>query len=282
MLIRQRYRKQHLQTGLSLIELMISIAIGLIILAASIAVYVLIFKGTVLALRSSQLNYDMDNLMLVVTHDIRRAGFWGGAVSGWDIDDTENPFTASGADISINTDWLGDGSNLHCVTYSYDFDGDGNFDNDSDGQADGDDVRELVGFRLNDNGSISMRVAGTAPGSCTEGTWEELTVTENSEQVTITDFDVSSSVLPADTTIDGAGPYPGQTAFSQCDNIDDAVSTADSSLDCTGLTNNTGDTLAVRRVINIRLTGQAGRDSEIYKSLSASVRLGNDALKPAP
>jgi len=272
-MIRKNLLTKRKQSGLSLIELMISIVIGLIILAASLAVYVLIFKGTVIALRSSQLNYDLDNLMLVMTHDIRRAGYWGGAVSGWDIDDQINPFMAAGVDLTINNDW--DGLGNDCIVYSYDFNNNGIVDNS-----------ELVGFRRNSDASVSMRVQGTDPDSCDDagGTWEQLTITEDSEQVSITDFNLSLGSLPPDTTIDGSGPYPAQVGFSQCDNVDDSVSAADPSVDCSGYSPapSTGDTLAVRRVVNIRITGQAGRDSEIYKSLSSSVRVGNDALKAAP
>lgn len=263
---------------------MISIVVGLITLAAAVTVYILVFKGTVLNIRSTQLNYDIDNLMLLMTNDIRRAGYWGGAVLGED-DVTGNPFMQADTDITINTDW--DGKGNHCVVYSYDLDGDGQFDSDSDGLADGDDTRELVGFRLNDDETISMRLEGTDPDSCLDsgGTWQVLTVTANNEQVRITDFDISFSSLPADTTNgDGAGPYQAQTADSLCDNINDSVSAADASVDCLGYTPApvSGALLAIRRIVNIRITAESGSDSEVVKSLTASVKLGNDALKLAP
>jgi len=272
------------QAGMSLIELMISIVVGLITIAAAITVYVLVFKGTVLAIRSTQLNYDIDNLMLLMTNDIRRAGFWGGAVldnNGNAVNVTANPFMQNNTDIFINAD-------RDCIVYSYDLDGDGNFDNDADGLADGDDKAELVGFRFNSaSKSISMRLEGTDPDSCDDagGTWQELTVTSNSEQVEITDFEVSFEPLSPDTSGgDGVGPYQAQTSSSLCDNIDDTGSNADSSVDCSGYSPvpSENDLLAVRRIVNIRVTAQSSKDSDIYKSLTASVKLGNDALKLAP
>jgi len=271
------------QKGFTLIELMISILIGLFIIAAAITVYVLIFRGTTDAIRSSRLNYDLNSLVLLMENDIRRAGYWAGARSGWDFtDDGLNPFTAAstGADLTIYSDWNGAGD--YCVLYAYDRDGEGDIDSN-----------EAYGFRANIDGSISMRLSVTDPSasssmaSCadSDGTWEPITVTFDGESIRITDFFASTVSVAADSSgADGSGPYPPQSSSSQCDNADDVVSTADATIDCSTLSPSpsSGDVLSIRRIVNLRVSGQVGRDSNVYKSLATSVTLGNDAIKLVP
>jgi len=244
------------QSGFTLIELMISITLGLITIAAATAIYILIFSGSVNAIRSSKLNYDIDALMTLITTDLRRAGYWGGAISGSDPKD--NPFTQADTDIAING---------QCVTYTYDVDSDGSLDNDNDGTID--DIDEVLGFKLVD-GAIHVRLSGTDADDCDNGTWQEITAFENNEQVVVTDFTVSTS---------------GATPSSQCDNVSDDVSGSDPSADCTGgiaTAPATGDTYIARRIITIGISAESGRDGDVTKQLNSSVMVANDLLREVP
>ena len=268
------------QLGFSLVELMVSVVLGMVVVGAAVAVYVAMLQSSTGTVRTARLNYDMGSLMTYMANDIRRAGFWGNAAVG--ADPLLNPFTAAAEDIQILADWDGNGN--PCIVYSYDADSDG-------AQQD----TERFGFRLNDDGSIGMRMDGSVLASCLDGdgdgdgiddgTWERVTVQDNSEIVQVTDLQLSFQDLPADTDgSDGAGPYPVQPQSSWCDNIDDGDPEEASAPDCSGLTNapSAGDALVVRRLVNIRMTGQAGRDAEISRSLATTVKLANDRLFRQP
>ena len=260
------------QHGFSLVELMLSVVLGMVVVGAAVAVYVAMIQSSTGTVRTARLNYDMGSLMTYMANDIRRAGYWGGAAVG--ADPLLNPFTAAGENIQILADWDGNGN--PCIVYSYDADNDG-------AQQDS----ERFGFRLNDDGSVGMRMDGTVLASCSDddGTWERVTVQDNSEIVQVTDLQLSFEPLAADSDgSDGAGPYPVQPQSSWCDNIDDGVAEEPSAPDCSGLTTapSTGDALVVRRLVNMRMTGQAGRDTEISRSLATTVKLANDRLFRQP
>ena len=260
------------QWGFSLVELMVAVVLGMVVVGAAVAVYVAMLQSSTGTVRTARLNYDMGSLMTYMANDIRRAGYWGGAAVG--ADPLLNPFTAAAEDIQVLADWDGNGN--PCIVYSYDADNDG-VQQDS----------ERFGFRLNDDGSIGMRMDGTVLASCSDddGTWERVTVQDNSEVVQVSHLQFSFQPLAADTDgSDGAGPYPAQPQSSWCDNIDDGDPEAASAPDCSGLTNapSTGDALVVRRLVNMRMTGQAGRDAEISRSLATTVKLANDRLFRQP
>ncbi|MEX0828141.1 MAG: hypothetical protein WD005_04225, partial [Haliea sp.] len=211
--------------------------------------------------------HDMGSLLLFMTNDIRRAGHWGGMVAGADA--LLNPFMEPETDIQIiGTD---------CIVYSYDSNDDGALD-----------PEEHFGFRLNDDGSLGIRLDGTVLSSCddADGTWERITVQDDSEVVQITDLQFSFGALAEDTDgSDGVGPYPPQDQTSLCENVEDAINAPDLTTDCTGgvaATPVAGDALVTRRIVNVRMTGQMGRDLEIARSLVATVKVGNDRLWVQP
>lgn len=269
---RPRVRACRRQAGFSLVELMVSVVLGMVVVGAAIAVYVAMLQSSTGTVRTARLNYDLGALMTYMANEIRRAGFWGDAAAG--ADPLLNPFTAAAEDVQILADWDGNGN--PCIVYSYDADSDGALQDS-----------ERFGFRLNDDGSIGMRLDGTVLASCADadGSWERVTVQDNSEIVQVTDLQFSFQPLTADTDgSDGAGPYPAQAQSSWCDNIDDANPEEASPPDCSGLTTapSSGDALVVRRLVNMRMTGQAGRDAEVSRSLATTVKLANDRLFRQP
>lgn len=264
-----RALRQAGQSGFSLIELMVSVLLGMVVVGAAIAVYISMIFSAADTVRMVRLNHDMGSLLLFMTNDIRRAGYWGAAVA--ESDPLLNPFTTDEENIQFLPDW--DGLGNPCIVYTYDADADGVLD-----------VEERFGFRLNPDGSIGLRMGGTLLASCLDddGTWENVTVQDDSEVVAISDLQFSFTALPADTDgSDGAGPYPAQPQTSLCDNLSDAVTDPDPTPDCTGGVADApvvGDAVVARRMLNVRMTGQAGRDQEISRSLSATVKVANDRL----
>jgi type IV pilus assembly protein PilW len=131
------------QSGATLIELLISVVIGLIIAASMLGLYVTTTSNSGEILKSSKLNQELSSLMTVMVNDIRRAGYAGdflGAVS-------DNKFTYfnDGTTELKNVIRVVGGS---CILYAYNTD-----DYTEEGATPtNDDVR---GFRLN-NGAVEM------------------------------------------------------------------------------------------------------------------------------
>jgi prepilin peptidase dependent protein B len=155
------------QRGLSLIELMIGMAIGLFITAIG---------GTLLAshvrenrslLLEARLMQDLRTAADVITRDLRRAGYWGGATSGvWLASTTgviTNPYVAVAPD----------GAASDAVSFRYSRDTTENNTVDSN---------EQFGFRLR-NGSIEMLLGGSG--------WQALT---DAGTLTVSSFSVTPSV----------------------------------------------------------------------------------------
>ncbi len=92
------------QHGFSLIELMISMVIGLIAIAGMISIFASSVKSNTDSLEMVRLNQELRAIMDVMVRDIRRTGYWSKADGV-----TANPF------MNISTNAAKD-----CITYSYD------------------------------------------------------------------------------------------------------------------------------------------------------------------
>ena len=172
MLIRKRNLHKKYQ-GFTLIELMIAMVVGLIVVAATITIYIITIRGSADTLKSAHLNQDIGVVTTLMINDIRRAGYWGGAVIG--ADSGNNPFTIEDqTDVAINAD-------ADCIVYSYDLDNDAIVDDD-----------EYFGFRLQ-NGSVEIKDSGSI-SNCNdaEAVWVDMI---DSDELTVTDltFDLTES-----------------------------------------------------------------------------------------
>lgn len=146
------------QRGFTLIELMISIVIGLIILAAVVGMFVTLIKSDNDNLKSIRLNQQLRAAMSLITRDIRRSGFDGlGTTRG------VGPYLFS-TPVSRLTIGNNDHGNANsCVGFAY--------DEDKDGIDDGN--PERYGYRWgSDDGAIEIRKSGYA---CDVGGWENFT-----------------------------------------------------------------------------------------------------------
>jgi prepilin peptidase dependent protein B len=154
------------QQGLTLIELMVGIVIGLIVVAGGISFYVATIQGSTNTHRSTHLTQDSNAIMQLMTNELRRAGH--GIL-------TSNLSPAGSAA----------GTEANCILYGY-----------------WDPVdSELVysGFKL-DNNVVKMRTVTTVIGDCTNG-WQDLSdgtqvkyygVTDYSDPIDASDYGDSS------------------------------------------------------------------------------------------
>lgn len=260
------------QKGVTLIELMIGLTVGLIVITVIGSIFLSILRTSSATMHSLTVNQEMRSVMALMVSDLRRAGYWEGAVDAAGNDAFENPFTTRAEptptptgtnlrDVHIHdtdTDGLGD-----CIMYSYDLDHDDNaqlFDEQG--------VAPRMGFRL-DGGSVQGLVTGVSMGAGADssscgGPFKRFT---------------DDRVLVVDS-------LEFSTAGSRCVNVDqdlDWVLPADSIVpachsSAPGYTANEDDRLVEVRNIRIRMEGHHANDDEMVMDLETDVLIRNNRM----
>lgn len=129
---------KHHMKGLTLIELLVSAALSVTILAAAISLTVTITKERVKTINQREAETHVVEVAKLMMSDIKRGGYWNNAVSDLYSGNNSNPFT----NIYIE--------NNNCISLSYDEDNDGTQDK-SPGSISL--YAELYGFRYNSSTS---------------------------------------------------------------------------------------------------------------------------------
>jgi prepilin peptidase dependent protein B len=164
------------QKGFSLVELMISLTLGLVVMGGALSIVTSILATNTSTLKMTRLDQELRTVMMMLTRDLRRAGSWRDAVDK--VIEASSSSGASGPilnpffdEFSVINDLNGDGeADDGCILFSYDSDSDGLLDDD-----------ERYGFRLDtEDKAVEIRKDGA---SCTEGGWENIT-DENSIEIT--------------------------------------------------------------------------------------------------
>ena len=168
------------QAGLTLIEMMIAMVLGLFVTAVIITVFSTSVRSSTENIKMIRLNQELRGVMTMMADELKRAGYSANPSESAFMDDLN--FTST------------------CSRYSYDDDGDGVQDAD-----------ERFGFRLNDS-KVQWSRNATGTG-CTGGTWNSLT-TLGIASITTLDFDITGSVntggvsgVTALTTTTGVSVY---------------------------------------------------------------------------
>jgi prepilin peptidase dependent protein B len=276
------------QTGVTLVELMIGLLIGLIIVAGGLSVFSNSVRGQADNIKLSRLNQDLRAMMDIMVRDIRRAGFVTSYPDTNFASLKNNPFF-SGAVNDIAVYDVG-----RCLVYAYNRD-----DNDADNNnVVGDietpstvDSNERLGFRLN-NGKLQMRTSGTSNENCSNGNWQ--TITEPEVEITGLTFSLTSTALNVtsmDTDTDGDGCYDGDdqnptTASPSCKTVNFGNNLCDTGESCNTCTrdNSAPDPACLYiRNVAITLTGRLLDDINVTQTITEQVRVRNDKyLAPIP
>ena len=242
------------QKGVSLIELMVGMTIGLIIVAAAGSLYITAMRGGADATRSAKLNMELRGAMDTMVSEIRRAGYLNTTTS---TDTTANPFMQATSNLSFPSSL----PTSSCVLFSYDADQSGAIN-----------TADFFGFKK-DGDAIAMRSGGTAPtasGVCnaTGDSWEKITDDNN---VVVDTLSFTNTVTSADDLF-------------QCWNTDTGASETAA---CT--TGNTvydgaaaGNRLVETRSVIVALTGHHKADPLTRISLTQQVRVRNDKILVKP
>lgn len=234
------------QRGVSLVELMVGLTVGLLIIAAVSAMYITTSRSSRDTINSARLNIGMRTAMDMMVDEIRRAGYSNAPGAS-------NPFTQTTAgsitDLVIS-------QNGSCIEYAYDADGNGTLSTAS--------PYEFFGFRV-DNGTLQFRNGGDGfLGGCNTGNWQPIT---DPEAITIVQ--------------DAANPYFSVT--HQCLNTDrnESVNTTCPSTG-TFLTNATADApvdLLETKVVTITLNGQLVANTDFRMRLVQDVLVRNGRIQ---
>jgi type IV pilus assembly protein PilW len=155
------------QAGLSMIELMISITVGLIVVSGVIGMFVSTVTSNAENLKMTRLNQELRAVMDVMVRDIRRAGYRGDSTTAT----TPNPFTstANGDDLTARTVNVAN----DCISFTYD-----STALDSPPVTVGVvDNADRFGYRrglVGAVGVIQSRNGGAGATDCAAGTWSDL------------------------------------------------------------------------------------------------------------
>lgn len=157
--------KPRLQSGVTLVELMVGVAIGLVVLLGMSSVYVNTTLGSRTTTSANQMNQDLRAMMDIMVNDLRRAGYWGASTFG-----SVNPFLLATTMPQISTL----GTDRDCIVYSYD----ATYATATPGVTPGVD---FFGFLLNATGAIqaldqngASTLADTRT-SCANLPWQDVT-----------------------------------------------------------------------------------------------------------
>ena len=232
------HRLPRRQRGVTLVELMIGITLGLFVMAGVTTVYIATIKTSAQTIKATRLNQEIRTVMSVLASEVRRAGFWNATTTGiGNLATVPNPFTVLGSsDIQIN-DY--NGGTQNCMLYSFDADDDGSLDTD-----------EIFGFRMDDDtGAIDATTSSpTDTGSCTSGTWENFT---DEKVITVTAITFSND-------------------SSQCRNNTDTTNA-----DCYTTAPAVGDTTVETGLVTVTIEAHLKGDTTSRKSLTDTINIRN-------
>ena len=255
------------QQGMTLVELMLSLAVGLIVMGSILSIYLSTVDNNARMLSNSKLNQELSALMNVMSNDIRRAGYWGN-IPPADIGRPHvNPFAQTNdtaLEVHAGNAPQGETGSGDCVIYTYDANGDGVLDDD-----------DIRGFRLN-NGVVQMRERGDTAlnpthDSCADGagTWRD--VTDGSLiSVTGLTFDLADSAC-----VNTAEPNGVENGG------DPAVIDDDEEADCYSVVPAAGggDFTVESRQVLITIAGTLAGDPGVQRTLTQEVRVRNDLIR---
>ena len=263
------------QSGFTITELLITMALGLSIVGSILVGYLATYTSSMDTLAASKMNQDLNAVMNLMVTEFRRAGYSANAATA--SNPTTNLFNQQAStamrvidNMTSNTvltpvgdgTWSNGGAITQgsCILYAY--------DRDEDGVVD---VEELGGFRLDNTGAVEMRTAGVlaTPASCATGTWADLT-DSNFITVSALVFNLDNSECLNTREPDGVD----NDGDSTVDNAEEA-DCYDAPLPVAA----SGDITVETRQIRITLTGNLTNDAFVQISLTQDVRVRNDLVR---
>ncbi|WIT10599.1 hypothetical protein PFX98_16985 [Paucibacter sediminis] len=170
-----RRRGARLERGISLVELMVGLTVGLMVTAGAISLFASNVSQSRRVVANARVEQDLRNIADLITRDLRRAGYWGNAINGTlavgaAAAAASNPY-ASVAPASSPTDGQ--------IVYSF------SRGAEDDAKSDA----ETFGFRRNaDDGTVEMQTSN--------GTWKKLNDPNYTTITSLSLNDASPDTIP--------------------------------------------------------------------------------------
>jgi prepilin peptidase dependent protein B len=256
------------QKGITLIELLVSMLLGIVVVGGVTTAYVAISSSASNTLTQNKLTQQLASIMTLMTRDVRRAGFRGNQTPADLLDPTTNVFnlandTALEVHSAGNVQLAVNGGAGPCVLYAYDLDEDGVLDN-----------VEISGFRLN-AGAVQMRTSGDTVNNAVhdvcndaDDTWVNLS---DPTGVTVTGLGFNLVASECLNTRE-----PDGLDNDAANGIDDAAEA-----DCyvQAAVAGSGDITVETRQVTITLIGQAVANANTTANITQDVRARNDLVR---
>lgn len=237
----ERPGRSRSQVGLSIVELLVGVAVGLFLVAGAVTLFVSNLGNSRQLLLEARVNQDLRAAADLITRDLRRAAYWGNALSGTVASGststtTPNPYRA----ISFGTG---------LVEYAFSRDAAGAEDNTLEND-------EQFGFRRTVQGGV-----GVIQLKLGADNWQTIT---DPQTIDVTDMNVT----PTETTVD----VRDACARACCSDADVAAGT------CAVATIAAGATCPSIRVrqYQLVLTANATGNAAVARTLQTRVRPRND------
>jgi prepilin-type N-terminal cleavage/methylation domain-containing protein len=104
------------QSGFTLVELLISMLLGLMVVGMMISLYTSSVVNNSKIINQGKLNLEVKSLIELMSRDIRRAGYWADATSSaLSTGFSQNLYTGASAALAVSPD-------QSCITFAYDMD----------------------------------------------------------------------------------------------------------------------------------------------------------------
>jgi len=259
-MLAKRVIRNQSQRGFTLVELMVGLAIGLLITSGVLSFYISSMRANRENLELSMLNQELNSMLLLIEHDVRRAGFWAG-IPGTD-DMSTNPFMANSNDVTIS-EKTGEPAGS-CVLYSYDLNknkqiGVGSAATAAPFNAPPYDLANVEQFGIRWVGNtVQMRTGLALPSEvsldCDSGAWANLS--DKNTEITNLKFTLNTQYLDV-------------SAGATCTTINTNCCVS-------------GHACQLIRNVSVEISGRLVHDPSIAKSVSALTRIRNDKYMVMP
>lgn len=256
-----------MQSGVTLVELMIALALGLFLLAGGLLVYSRALRGSADNMSMNHLDTQLRASVQVMARDIRRAGYSGQIE--YDVNNytgstlktalsttlTQNPFRqiriynmTTGTLVQPNSLGATSMKGGNCLLFSYDENNDGSVS-----------ASEQYGYRL-ENGALQMRDGGNA----FDDSYDDCTTNSSWQPIT----NKSILVTNSDDYSHNANPIFTEIAQNQ-EIVNVAGGTSGKCID-------DGDQCFQQRQILIDVNGEIARDTSTAESIRQTIKVRNN------
>jgi len=235
----QRARKD-IQRGMSVIELLVGVAVGLIVLTGAIKLMSDTLASNRRLLLETRVNQDLRAAADLIVRDLRRAGYWNNAVSGM--------FSTTGSTAPAPNPYRQIELASNMVRYS--------FAHDTDDSVD---ATEWAGYRLHD-GVLEFLVSRDAAGDSEQ--WQPLT---DPKVLRVTTLTINPPSTPRVVEL-----------YTYCACLTRLTCTA-ADFQASGPYESTRPRMTIRQ-FDIVLAGEAVHDPAVRREIRQSVRVRNDRL----